>query len=121
PAADPSHPERHARAVALRQIAIARHRPQRKKFPVSVIAQVEDPRKSRRRKSLFIPKTGLSLGLRQILHAPSDRWIADLTAGHQAEQRPGGLRRGARRRLVPAVVELVARTVFAPAPVRILD
>src|SRR5262245_45956216 len=121
PAADASHAERHARAVALRQIAIARHRPQRKEFPVSVIAQVEDPRKSGRRKSLFIPETGLCLGLLQILDAPSDRRIVNLAAGHQTEKRPGCLRRGARCWLVAMIVELVARPVFAPAPVWILD
>src|SRR5262245_63655156 len=47
--------------------------------------------------------------------------MIDFAGGHQAEQRPGGLRRGARRRRVAAIIELVARAVLAPAAVAVLD
>src|SRR5262249_56303882 len=44
-----------------------------------------------------------------------------LSGRHQAEQRPSRLRGRARRALVPAVFEPVARAVFAPAAIGILD
>src|SRR5215813_11669369 len=47
--------------------------------------------------------------------------MVDLAGGHQAEQRPGRLRRRARGGFIAAVIELVARPVFAPAAVGILD
>src|SRR5690349_2475136 len=47
--------------------------------------------------------------------------MTDLARGHQAEQRPGGLRRGAGSLLITAIVELVARGVLAPAAIGILD
>ena len=40
---------------------------------------------------------------------------------HQTQQRPGRLRRVGRRRLVAAIVELVAGAVLSPAAVRVLD
>ena len=49
------------------------------------------------------------------------RRMIDFAGRHQAEQRPGRLRRRARRRLVTRVVELVARAVLAPAAVGVLD
>src|SRR5271166_5574847 len=40
---------------------------------------------------------------------------------HQPKQRPRGLRRRTRRLFVTLVIELVARTVLAPAAILILD
>jgi|SRR6516164_650694 len=48
-----SHAER--RAAAVEQILIARKRPDRKEFPVAVVAQIKHARKTRRREALFIP------------------------------------------------------------------
>src|SRR5262249_7728359 len=61
------------------------------------------------------------LCLRQILNTARHRWMVNLAGSHEPEQRPGRLRSRAGGRLVAAIVELVARAVFTPAPVRILD
>src|SRR5271165_342051 len=46
--------------------------------------------------------------------------MIDLPRRHQSEQSPGRLRRRARRLLIAAVIELVARAILAPAAVRVL-
>ena len=43
------------RAAAVEQILIARKRPDRKEFPVAVVAQIKHARKTGRREALFIP------------------------------------------------------------------
>src|SRR6516225_9787561 len=47
--------------------------------------------------------------------------MVNLAGRHQSEQGPGGLRSRARRFLITMVIELVARPVFSPAAVGILD
>src|SRR5215468_6250993 len=54
-------------------------------------------------------------------NAARDRRVIDLAGRHQPEQRPGCLRGGRWRGLVAAVGELIARSVLAPAAVRVLD
>src|SRR5215471_11063165 len=94
--------------------------PTAEELGVTVIAQIEDARKSRGRIPRLVPESVVALRLRQVGDAPVD-CIARFAHRHQADQCPCGLRRGTRCRLVAAVVELVAGAVLAPAPVRILD
>src|SRR5437763_9440536 len=47
--------------------------------------------------------------------------MIELAGRHEAEQRPGALRGGARCLFVSVVVELIARSVLAPAAVLVLD
>src|SRR4051812_13970352 len=47
--------------------------------------------------------------------------MVDLAGGHQAEQCPSRLRGGARSLLITAIIELVARAVFAPAAILVLN
>ena len=51
--AQASHAKR--RAAAVEQVLIARKRPDRKEFPVAMVAQIKHTRKTRRREALFIP------------------------------------------------------------------
>src|ERR1041384_6665006 len=116
-----SHAERHRRTVPGLEIAIARKCPERKESTISVIAQIEDPRKARRGIALLIPKAVNTLILSKICYAASNSRMVHLACRHQPEQGPCGLRRGARRALVAAIIEPVARPVLAPAAIRILD
>src|SRR4051812_30723524 len=47
--------------------------------------------------------------------------MVDVARRHQAKQRPGRLRGSAGRLLVAAIVELVARTILAPAAIGVLN
>src|SRR5262249_2362655 len=62
----------------------------------------------------------LALGSLQIGNAPRRGRVMNFASGHQAEQRPCGLRCRARRSLVAPVIEAVACRVFAPATIGIL-
>ena len=94
---------------AGQQVAVTRQRPEREEFPVAVIAQIEHPRETGRGVARLVPEAVGGLRLQQITHAARHRRMVDLAGGHQTEQRPGGLRGGARGRLMAAIVELVAR------------
>src|SRR5579884_307773 len=108
------HAARHRRRIALRQVSIARERPERKIFAVAVVPKIEDARESGGREPLLLPEPVLALHTQQILDATGGCGVAHLPACHQAQQRPGGLRSRARRGLVTAIVEPIARAVLAP-------
>src|SRR5262249_6030944 len=116
-----SHPLAHPARIGIFEVAIARERPQREEFGVAVITQIEHAREARRRVARLVPEAVVALCARQIVDPALDRGMVDLPCRHEAEQRPGRLRRRARRSLVAAVIELVARAILAPAAVGILD
>src|SRR5208337_193427 len=101
--------------VASFEIAVARHRPKREIFRVAVIAQKKDPGKARRGKTLFLPKSILRLGPREIAHPQSDRVVFDDTGGHQPKQSPSRLRWRARCRTVACIIQSVTLPPFTPA------
>src|SRR5262249_36495896 len=103
------------------EVAVARERPQREEFRVAVIAQVEHAREARRRVVRLAPEAVVALRAGQIVDPALDRGMVDLPRRHQAEHGPSRLRRRARRSLVAAVIELIARAILAPAAVAILD
>src|SRR5262249_5535218 len=114
-------PPRDSSRIAAREIAVTRQRPQRKIFRIAVRAQIEHARKASRGIARLVPQTVGALALGKIFDAAPDRRMIEPARGDEAEHGPGGLRRRRRRRLVAVVVELVARSILAPAAVRILD
>src|SRR5712692_2341768 len=109
-----SHPKPHRLRIPALEIAITRQRPQREEFPVAVVAQIEYAREPGRGVMPLAPEPVGALRAREIVDAARHRRMIDLARRHQAKQRPGGLRGRAGRRLVAAVIELVARAVLAP-------
>src|SRR4029077_8384103 len=103
------------------QITIARHRPEWKESPISVITQIEHTGEARGGISLLFPQAVIALIFGEIRDAASNSRMLHLACRHQTEKRPCGLRGRARRLLVAAIVQLVARSVLAPAAVLILD
>jgi len=66
------HTERYRSTIAAPQVAIARHRPERKESRISVIAQIEHAWKACRRVPLLIPKAMIALILHKIRDAASN-------------------------------------------------
>src|ERR1700731_4392930 len=100
------HPVRYRLCVTALEVAVAGHRPDREEFRIAVIAQVEHARETSGGVARLIPEAVAALRVGKIFDAARDRRMIDLARGHQAERRPGGLRRGRRRTLVAVVVEL---------------
>src|SRR3989440_4651260 len=94
-----SHPasnaERNLPRVAPRQTAKPGESPEREEGAVAVITQVENPRETDGGVPGLVPVAVLVLAVDQKCNPASDRRIANLSGGHQSEQRPGSLRRGA--------------------------
>src|SRR5437588_10694521 len=67
-----SHPELHLTRIAAFQIAVPRHRPEREKLRISVIAKIEDARESGRREPRLVPEAVFALHFDEILHAALD-------------------------------------------------
>src|SRR5580698_2542203 len=86
-----SHSPRHRAGVGTLEIAVARQRPQREEFRVTVIAQIENAREPGGGVARLLPKTVGALVAGEIFDAARDRRMIDLARGHQSEQRPGGL------------------------------
>src|SRR5262245_58140119 len=118
---DASHPVPHRARIGIFEVAVARERPQREEFGVAMITQVEHAREARGRVVRLVPEAVVALRACQIVDPALDRGMVDLPCYHEAEQRPGRLRCRARRSLVAAVIELIARAILAPAAVGILD
>src|SRR5215471_7411125 len=86
-----SDPEWNLAGIASRQAAIPCKYPERKKGPVTMIAQVEYPRETDCCIPGFIPIALLILAVHQVSDAADDRGMTDLSRRHQGEQRPGRL------------------------------
>ena len=85
------HPVGHRAGIAALEIAVARHRPQREKLRIAVVAQIEHARKTGRGIARLVPEAVGALRVGEILEAARDRGMIDFAGGHQAEQRPGRL------------------------------
>src|SRR5262249_38026616 len=86
-----SHPKRYSRGIAHFEIAIARKSPQRKEFPVPVVAKIKHARKPSRGVSLLIPKAVRGLRPGEILYPALPGRMANFPDGHYPKQRPGCL------------------------------
>src|SRR5580693_3111808 len=114
------HPVRYRLGVTALEVAVAGHRPDREEFRIAVIAQIEYARETGGGVARLIPESVAALRVGEIFDAARDRRMIDLARGHQAEHRPGGLRRGRRRALIAVVIEFVACAILAPAAVFVL-
>jgi hypothetical protein len=102
------NPKSHGARVAALEIAIARQRPQRKKFRIPVITKVKHARKAGRGGARLVPEAVAFLPSGEIGDAARHRGMIDFAGRHQAEQRPSRLRNGRGRGFVTVIVELVA-------------
>ena len=104
---------------AVVRVAVARQRPQRK--DISSSRDSAGRTRAGNPSAVIValgPEARRRPGWRSRYSMPrATAGMVDLAGRHQAEQRPGGLRGRAGRRLVAAVVELVAVAVLAPAAV----
>ncbi len=81
--------------VALHEVAVARQRQQREEQAVAVVAQVEHAREADGGVGLLVPFAVAPLRAAQVVDALRHRRVVHLARRHQAQQRPGGLRRRA--------------------------
>ena len=68
----PSHPPCHRRAVRPLQVSIPPQRPQREELGVTVIAQIEDPRKACCGVARLVPEAVVPLRRREVLNSSRD-------------------------------------------------
>jgi hypothetical protein len=87
---------------------------------IKMIAEVKDPREARSCVGWVDPGAVAPLLVEEVLDPPASRLTRGSTGRDQAEDRPGGLRRG---RLALAFERgvVVAQAGFAPASVSLLD
>ncbi len=84
----------HVGRVALLQVPVARQRPEREERAVAVIAEIEDAREADGGVFAPRPRGRDRPGSTEMNWMPRWPWLRlDVARRHQAEHRPGGLRR----------------------------
>src|SRR5580693_969116 len=115
-----SNAERNLPRVSSRQTAKPGESPEREEGAVAVITQVENPRETDGGVPGLVPVAVLVLAVDQICDPASNGRIANLSGGHQSEQRPGSLRRSTVGRIAVRCPRPIGLAAFPPPPILVL-
>src|SRR3954453_6628492 len=115
-----SKPPRHLPRLLRVHRPIAGDGPEREDRGVAVIAEVEDARETHGGEVLLVPQAGGVAVVEEEADAAGGGGVGYLAAGHQPQQRPGGLGRRAWAAIVGDAVGPVGYPPFTPAAIGVL-